>query len=104
MADTSIELKWLPDMLHDMNVLIPLHIPLYCDNTNVIFIVTNIVFYERTKHIEVNCHVTSLEYTVKKIVLFYISFKKQVGDVFTKALSVPLFHNFLFKLPVFVIP
>ena len=71
MIDTSMELKWSHGLLHDMSVLIPLHIPLYCDNKSTISVVINSVFHERTKRIEVDCHVTCLEYTDKKIVLPY---------------------------------
>ena len=58
--------------------------PLYCDNKSVISIATNRAFHERTKHIEVDYHMTFLEYTDKKISLPYISFKERVADVFTK--------------------
>ena len=30
---------------------------IYCDNKMIIYIVQNPVFYERTKHIGVDCHV-----------------------------------------------
>lgn len=33
-------------------------ISLYADNTSVIQIVVNLVFHERTKHVEVDCHST----------------------------------------------
>jgi len=84
MTDTSIELKWLRNLLRGMSVLIPLHIHLYCDNKSVISITTNLVLYERNNHIEVDCHVIRLKYTAKKIVLPYIPSKEQAIDIFTK--------------------
>jgi len=78
--------------------------PIYYDNRSVISIATNLVFQERTKHIEVvDCHVTRLEYTPKKIVLPYIPSKEQVDDVFTKAQTIPQFH-YLSKLSIFYPP
>jgi len=59
------------------------------------------VLHERTKHVEVSCHVTRLKYTVKKIVLPYIPSKEQVVDVFTKAQTISQFRYFLSKLSVF---
>jgi len=84
-----------------MSVLISLHISLYCDNKNVISTATNHAFHERTKRIEVNCHLTHLEYIVKKIALTYILSKEQVNDVFKKAQTIPQFCYFLSKLSVF---
>jgi len=57
MADTSMELKWLCRLLRDIGVLIPPRVPLYYDNQSTISIESNHMFHERTKYIEVNCHV-----------------------------------------------
>jgi len=43
MVGISMELKWLRDLLRNMNVLVPLHIPLYCDNKSIISPATNLV-------------------------------------------------------------
>jgi len=44
MADTPVELKWLRDLLRDMNIQTPLHIPIYYDSKSIISITTNLVF------------------------------------------------------------
>ena len=53
-ADTTFELIWLRWLLKDLGVSTS-SATLYCDNQNVIHITHNDVFYERIKHIEIDC-------------------------------------------------
>ncbi|CAM8892605.1 unnamed protein product [Rhodiola kirilowii] len=57
MAQTSCELAWLVRLLRDFHVTIPTPIPLYCHNIAAMHIARNPVFHERTKHVELDCHV-----------------------------------------------
>ncbi|XP_020529457.1 uncharacterized protein LOC110008145 [Amborella trichopoda] len=56
MAISSCKLTWLKFMLTDLGVshFRPMH--LHCDNQAALRIVVNLVFHERTKHIELDCH------------------------------------------------
>ncbi|XP_065637550.1 uncharacterized mitochondrial protein AtMg00810-like [Quercus suber] len=56
-ADTTCELVWLRWLLANMDAPQPTATPLYCDNRSAIYITHNDVFHERTKHIEINCHI-----------------------------------------------
>ena len=58
MADTTLELRWLRDILCDMGVSVVVPGPMYCDNKGAIAIASNPIFHDRTKHIDVNCHIT----------------------------------------------
>ncbi|KAL0353034.1 UNVERIFIED_CONTAM: hypothetical protein Sangu_0884700 [Sesamum angustifolium] len=57
MAATVCELKWLSYILSDFGISVSLPIQLYCDNQAAMHIMANPVFHERTKHIELDCHV-----------------------------------------------
>lgn len=50
------ELAWMSRLLHEFQVLNITPIPLMCDNMAAIYIATNLVFHEMTKHIELDCH------------------------------------------------
>ncbi|GJX84539.1 uncharacterized mitochondrial protein-like protein [Tanacetum coccineum] len=70
------------------NVVIPLSKPMkiWCDNQAAIYIATNLVFHERTKHIEVDCHFTREKLEDGTITTPYIRIKSQLADILTKAL------------------
>ncbi|KAI4351296.1 hypothetical protein L6164_005672 [Bauhinia variegata] len=56
LASTSCEIQWLHYMLKDFGVT-PTTTTFYCDNKSAIYLAHNAVFHERTKHIEIDCHI-----------------------------------------------
>ena len=56
MAATTSEMVWLCQLLHDFCIEAPNPALLFCDNQAAIHVASNLIFYERTKHIEINCH------------------------------------------------
>lgn len=56
MADITKEIIWLQQLLHDFRILVIATAKLFCDNESAIYIATNPVFHERTKHVEIDCH------------------------------------------------
>ena len=79
----------------------PSPMPMHCDNKGAIQISKNEVFHERTKHIEVDCHLTRYYFkTTSTVSLRYISSFNQLADLFTKFHTAALF---LFLLDVHTI-
>ncbi|CAM8915020.1 unnamed protein product [Rhodiola kirilowii] len=86
MAAVSCELIWLARLLAYMGLTIDTPIPLHCDNKAAIHIAHNPVFHERTKHVEIDCHLIRAQVISKFILPVHISTSEQPADMFTKPL------------------
>ena len=91
-------LKWLKGLLLSSGIYHSTSILLFCDNQFALHIAKNPVFYERTKHIEVNCHFVRDAKTEGLISPSRVSTSFQLADVFTKALKKVQFEFLLFRL------
>ncbi|CAM8942004.1 unnamed protein product [Rhodiola kirilowii] len=100
MAQASCELVWLTRLLKDFRVDIPLPIPLYCDNNAALHIARNPVFHERTKHVELDCHVVRQHVASGFLTPQYIQSSAQLADLFTKPLPGELLTELCSKLNV----
>ncbi|KAK2388029.1 putative mitochondrial protein [Trifolium repens] len=93
LAQAACEGQWLLYLLKDFLVQHDSPITLYCDNKSAMHIAVNPVFHERTKHIEIDCHVVRDKVQANIIQLLPIPTKDQIVDLFTKSLHSGPFHT-----------
>ncbi|KAL2236839.1 UNVERIFIED_CONTAM: Retrovirus-related Pol polyprotein from transposon RE1 [Sesamum indicum] len=98
MGSTVCELTWVVYLLMDFGISAPTPIPFFCDNQAALHIVNNPVFHERTKHLDIDCHIVRDKFKFGLINPVHVPGKAQLADFFTKSLPAPSFFLFLSKL------
>ena len=56
MTQSVCEIMWLHQLLMEVDIETPVPTKLLCYNQAALHIASNLVFHERTKHIEIDCH------------------------------------------------
>ncbi|RDX90521.1 Copia protein, partial [Mucuna pruriens] len=71
---------------------------LYGDNQATLHIASNLIFHERTKHIEIDCHFVREKLLAKEISTKFVNSNNQLADIFTKSLNGPQIQAICSKL------
>ncbi|GKE87758.1 ribonuclease H-like domain-containing protein [Tanacetum coccineum] len=88
------------------NLLLELHSPLhaatlvYCDNVSEIYLSSNPVQHQRTKHIEIDIYFVRDQVATGHVCVLHVPSRFQYVDIFTKGLPSPLFTDFWSSLSV----
>ncbi|GKA68571.1 ribonuclease H-like domain-containing protein [Tanacetum coccineum] len=72
----------------------------YCDNVSAIYLSSNPIQHQRTKHIEIDIHVVRDLIVVGQVRVFHVPSRYQYADIFTKGLSSTLFEEFRTSLSI----
>lgn len=100
MTNVCCELTWFGYLLRDLHVSHSQAALLYCDNKSAIHIATNPVFHERTKHIEIDCHLIRDKIQEGGILTKHVTSSSQGADIFTKSSGSKNFYSCMLKMGV----
>ena len=86
MAFATCELIGLRHLLQELKFGKDEQMTLICDNQAALHIASNLVFHERTKHIEVDCHFIGEKIALRYMTTNFVNLSDRLANVFTKSL------------------
>lgn len=101
MATATCEVICIKQLLQELKFG-DIQMKLCCDNQSALHIAPNLVFHERNKHIDIDCHFVREKILSREIVTECVSSNDQVADIFTKPLRGHRGHYICCKLGVFI--
>jgi hypothetical protein len=88
------------------NGVAELHSPLakstlvYCDNVSAVYLSTNPVQHQRTKHVEIDLHFVRCRVAIGDVRVLHVPTTSQFADIFTKRLTSSTFSEFRSSLNI----
>ena len=85
LTSATCELQWLTFLLEEFKVHFQHPATLYCNNKFALHIVVNLVFHERTKHIEINCYIVQEKVMTRLVKLLIFFFDTSPAEIYTSS-------------------
>ncbi|WVZ85267.1 hypothetical protein U9M48_032214 [Paspalum notatum var. saurae] len=103
-ANAVAEMCWLRQLLCELHHPLKKATVVYCDNISAVYLSSNPVQHQRTKHIEIDLHFVRERVSLGEVWVLHVSSSSQFTDIFTKGLPTPLFQEFRSSLTVHAPP
>ncbi|GJV28990.1 ribonuclease H-like domain-containing protein, partial [Tanacetum coccineum] len=99
-ANVVAETCWLKNLLHALHTPLSSAMLVYCDNVSVVYLSSNPVQHQRTKHIEIDIYFVRDLVATGQVRVLHVPSRYQFADIFTKGLPSALFVEFRTSLSV----
>ncbi|GJZ54158.1 ribonuclease H-like domain-containing protein [Tanacetum coccineum] len=93
-ANVVAETTWLCNLLRELHSPLSTATIVYCDYVSAIYMSSNPVQHQRTKHIEIDIHFIRDIVTAGQVRVLHVPSCYQYADIFTKGLPSALFEEF----------
>ena len=84
-ANVVSEACWISQLLGELRRLLTHATLVYCDNISAIYLSTNPVNHQRTKHVEIDLHFIRERVALGAVRVLHVPMSLHYADIFTKA-------------------
>ena len=99
-ANEVAEACWLRQLLSELRRPLQRATVVYCDNISAVYLSTNPVQHQRTKHVEIDLHFVRERVAFGDVRVLHVPTSSQYADIFTKGLPSTIFTEFRSSLNV----
>jgi len=99
-ANGVAEASWLRQLLLELHQPLRRSTLVYCDNVSAVYLSTNPVQHQRTKHVEIDLHFVRERVAVGDVRVLHVPTTSQFADIFTKGLPSSVFVDFRSSLNI----
>jgi hypothetical protein len=99
-ANGVAEATWLRQLLHELQTPPSWCTLVYCDNINAMYLSTNPVQHQRTKHVKIDLHFVREKVAIDQVRVLHVPTTSQFADIFTKGLPSSMFNEFQSSLNI----
>jgi hypothetical protein len=94
MANGVAEACWLRQLLQELHAPLTKSTLVYCDNVNAVYLSTNPIQHQRTKHVEIDLHFVRERVAIGDVRVLHVPMISQFADIFMKGLPTSVFSEF----------
>ena len=99
-ANAVAEASWLRQLLSELHSPLRRATLVYCDNISAVYMTSNPVQHQRTKHIEIDLHFICERVAIVDVSVLHLPTSSWCADVFTKGLPSSVFSEFRSSLNI----
>jgi hypothetical protein len=99
-ANGVAEATCLRQLLHELQTPPSWCTLVYCNNISVVYLSTNPVLHQRTKHVKIDLQFVQEKVAIGQVRVLHVSTSSQFADIFTRGLPSSVFNEFWSSLNI----